>query len=128
MATCGETSGHVNKLGQPCGQDLAPGMAACIWHSTDAKGRLRRSRKGWLAQRHRHRPALDPATTPLPALDNVEGTRALLVETIQAIRTDQLDERKGLAVISGIRANIELAQLEVGAQLLAMERRLGLRP
>jgi hypothetical protein len=70
--------------------------------------------------------SLPADATPNPVLDSPAGVRQLIGDTIQAARTGSLDHRIAAVVIAGATAAIKLAELEVAAQIGALERRLRL--
>ena len=123
--TCGER-GHTTNDGRPCGQVIGEHDTACIWHRRTPEERRALALKGTFASRMKHTPIL-PSDTAAPVLDNPAGVRQLIADTIQQTRTGQLDHRIAMVVISGARAAIELAQLEVAVMVSDLERRLRLR-
>jgi hypothetical protein len=122
---CGEL-GFTTAEGTLCGQNIPPGAKGCLWHSRTPQERRELAIKGSFASRRKHPPVL-PSDTSAPVLDNPAGVRQLIAETIQQTRTGQLDHRLAMVVISGARAAIELAQLEVAVMVGDLERRLRLR-
>jgi hypothetical protein len=119
---CGD-KGFVTATGAPCGQTIGTRAKACIWHSRTAEERSALALRGGIATRMRTVPTL-PEETPSPVLDNPEGVRQLIAETVQAARTGKLDHRIASVVIAGATAAIKLAELEVAGQIGALERRL----
>jgi hypothetical protein len=122
---CGDR-GHVGANGSPCGQTISASAKACLWHSRDAEERRALAMRGAAASRLRSVPTL-AADTPSPVLDSPAGVRRLIGDTIQAARTGALDYRIASVVIAGATAAIKLAELEVAAQLGALEKRFHLR-
>jgi len=119
---CGD-KGFVTKAGQPCGQVIASDAPGCIHHTGTPEERHALALTGGLASRMRTIPVL-PAGTPHPVLENPDGVRSLIADTIQQVRVGALDHRIAAVVIAGVTAALKLAELELAAQVGALERRL----
>ena len=120
---CGDR-GFVTVDGRPCGQTIGARAKACLWHIRTAEERRALALQGGIASRLRTVAVLPPST-PLPVLDSPEGVRAELAGTIQD--ASRLDHRIAAVVISGLSEAIRLGELQVAAQIGALERRLRLR-
>jgi hypothetical protein len=122
---CGER-GHLTVEGLPCGQEIAEHAAGCVWHVSSPEQRSELASRGQLEGQRRRKRAL-PASTAYPVLSDPEGCRKVLSDTIQSVRTGCLHPQLGSVVIAGVRVAIELATLEVAAQVGDLERRFRLR-
>jgi hypothetical protein len=122
---CGDR-GFTTADGRPCGQNISARASACLWHSRNAEERRALALRGGLASRMKTIAVL-PDDTPDPVLDNPGGVRALIGQTVQQVRTGQLDHRIAAVVIAGAQAAIKLAELQVAAQIGDLERRFRLR-
>lgn len=119
---CGDR-GHTTVQGRPCDQNIPDDAAGCLWHTRDAAERRELALRGSIKGAVRKKRAL-PGTTPYPVLADPEGCRRVLSDTIQQVRTGHLHPQLGSVVIAGVRAAVELASLEVSAQVTRLERLL----
>jgi hypothetical protein len=65
-----------------------------------------------------------PAETAPPVLDNAQGVRQVLADTIQQVRTGQLPPNVANAVIYGVATALKLAELELSARVARLEQKL----
>jgi hypothetical protein len=112
---CGER-GHRTVHGLPCGQEIAESAPGCIWHSRTPEERSELASRSQLEGQRRRKRVL-PGSTPHPLLSDPAARQQVLADTIQQVRTGQLDPQRGSVVIAGVRAAGEEQRLETEIQI-----------
>jgi hypothetical protein len=105
------------KNGSKCDADAQIGRDVCVFHDPEQSATVRRARRAGGIKRSRPATVLPP-DTPDIALENASDVSTLITDSINQLRSGQLDPRVANGV--GYLASVLLRSLEQGV----MERRI----
>ncbi len=108
--------------GRPCPARPLSGGDRCYQHSQDPKIAEQRALARRLGGLNATLQRFLPSDTSPPVLENADGVRQVLADTIQQVRTGQLSPAVGNAVVYAVATALKLAELELSAKVAKLEK------